>query len=1123
MPKNIKLRVEKGLKLSQSELKHITIVLGDDENIHKEYDKICEEYETRVAKKDAYNDRIDELHELICKKQQLTCEEYETRIDEKKAYTDRIDVLYLGFLRLIDAYPPQGAIDLIKARAKHQFAIKMSLIGSDIDSNQKVLYDYNQLLIEQIRELWAKQSGSKDYKEKLSKSEATEMLNKAEQYQAMVDGRKDFATISSFVLDDENTYYIVQQDLNVNPVTDAFTAEIKSIRAQINSLKATWFCNLNSDERAFLLAHESAEEARSFLGDLISSLAKIGDKPKLNQAQQTYLAAISSPDSRAQLENLEKFEKALTEICRDKSKQEQFVKIKAEQHSKPPIWFEPLDAYEKALILNAVDNQKPVTEIFSFLPSKLRTLPLLANLAKHKAWVFDKNFKPVLNLKDRLRFSHIAARDTQGFEQAVQELHVDRNLAKASDILKEVRAKQYAEKYGIECKSLDMGVFTNISPGMMVDLVGKPDSGLFSMLEKAADRLKEKDNKIKPLTINHPLNWAVLSGYTGSDDKSCSTLQERTKQRFGHEEITRLMRGVVESNKLNADDLSVHHYINALEERFRGLLAYDLPLFNFEQFEFKTEDSICLHESQMKQMAKLVVNAYQDIVKSQETDKNLGTSLKRIPKFNTATIPAIDGLDLNLVKRLLQHYTEVLVANKEEAAELKSEDMEHLIANELQYLMASNGASSNLKSALGAFEKQHYDLITAFHNYSAALSVGGFSIYASEQIKRELFLSSYEHILIELLDGISSGSCVSGKDRKAIELMHTDAAHIYHFFTGAWPKLSDTGKARELYVKIYATLYISWHQHTHADQNAPGSLGLKTPWMYLPYDIQQEIVDRTYKKVLEDDETRATNNEPKNIRSSANAYENLRAKLKALDADQVEKVTILVKHIVVADKFWKGKVGHYFTYFTGDKPKIVTRLDGLLKASDSRKVDLYDSLFNIVEYAESHYEKRESYRVYDTEVLYGAIRLLGNSINPSTDCKRAIFALDIMKSQVDEKPNPLTKKASTLDENTCRKVINLTKAYFNENGCGKKNVSTVLKNLYKEFAKEADGREAMKKLFDIVLLESVETRFMAKEVAEFYSSLYSLLTEDIKKNSLKLLSEYARYLPSEHHDALVCI
>lgn len=128
---------------------------------------------------------------------------------------------------------------------------------------------------------------------------------------------------------------------------------------------------------------------------------------------------------------------------------------------------------------------------------------------------------------------------------------------------------------------------------------------------------------------------------------------------------------------------------------------------------------------------------------------------------------------------------------------------------------------------------------------------------------RELFLSSLEQLIVLIIGGLSYGSCVSGKDRKAIELLHTDAMLLYKTFYGSWPKFGEAREKgnRERFVVLFVELYVSRHQHEHAGQNAPGSEGIKTPHWYLPRDIV-DAINRNLgtDRAVEYDDTLASNN-----------------------------------------------------------------------------------------------------------------------------------------------------------------------------------------------------------------------------------------------------------------------
>jgi hypothetical protein len=173
----------------------------------------------------------------------------------------------------------------------------------------------------------------------------------------------------------------------------------------------------------------------------------------------------------------------------------------------------------------------------------------------------------------------------------------------------------------------------------------------------------------------------------------------------------------------------------------------------------------------------------------------------------------------------------------------------------------------NLQDQL-RFNERKEKLVSLVKNYKTVIDSPVGSATFFDDKGRELFLSSLEQLIIMKQEGYSYGSCVSGKDRKAIELMHTDAMIMYETCYKKWPQFTDPDSSpeRNRFVAIVADLYISGHQQELAGQNAPGSEGIKTPERYLPKDICDEINRRLgSEERLKRDDRLATDNEVKNI------------------------------------------------------------------------------------------------------------------------------------------------------------------------------------------------------------------------------------------------------------------
>ncbi|CEG55667.1 oxidoreductase [Legionella fallonii] len=210
------------------------------------------------------------------------------------------------------------------------------------------------------------------------------------------------------------------------------------------------------------------------------------------------------------------------------------------------------------------------------------------------------------------------------------------------------------------------------------------------------------------------------------------------------------------------------------------------------------------------------------------------------------------------------------------------------IAKRYYYTEAENIDSLTILAVAQKYVKDTPGLQELLDDYQNVLGSSMGSATFWDYDGRELFLSSLEHLIVLTIGGHSYASCVSGKDRRALELIHTDAMILYKLKYGCWPKFGASKDDRARFVNEFVDLYISRHQHVLAGQNAHGSEGVKTPEMYLPQDIADAIKQRlNMEKTLEYDDRLATDNEVKNI-----------SKYKALKSKLVPEGTLLCKLMV---------------------------------------------------------------------------------------------------------------------------------------------------------------------------------------------------------------------------------
>ncbi|USQ13548.1 oxidoreductase [Legionella lytica] len=214
----------------------------------------------------------------------------------------------------------------------------------------------------------------------------------------------------------------------------------------------------------------------------------------------------------------------------------------------------------------------------------------------------------------------------------------------------------------------------------------------------------------------------------------------------------------------------------------------------------------------------------------------------------------------------LKHIADTQMAQHPFAARMRKTNHPFNAAKVILYTVATDPDIEALVTDMEARQKTIPQLKPLLLSYKAVLNSGVGTTNFFDYYGRELFLSSLEQLMFLVSKDYSFGSCVSGKDRKAIESIHTDAMCRYKYEYGFWPEFSDLGQDRINFINIFVDIYLSRHHHEHAGHNAPGSEGIKTPSKYLPADIAAEIIKRiNHDKALIYDDRLATNNELRKV------------------------------------------------------------------------------------------------------------------------------------------------------------------------------------------------------------------------------------------------------------------
>ena len=306
------------------------------------------------------------------------------------------------------------------------------------------------------------------------------------------------------------------------------------------------------------------------------------------------------------------------------------------------------------------------------------------------------------------------------------------------------------------------------------------------------------------------------------------------------------------------------------------------------------------------------------------------------------------------------------------------------------------------------------------------------STWATDDNQRELFLSSLEDLLISYLDGVSYGSCVSGKDRKALQLLHTNAMLIFQYHYKRWPSYTDSGSKRDDFVQIFSHLYHANHYQLFSGQNAPGSDGIKTPEDYLPGDICAALGQT----ILNQDDRLASNNEiNKIVPEKTVSPDDFIALNTAIHLTEHNKESLLelLTQIVARQEYWqsqkqsrldlperiKNMTGPTFSSFfkrlsssvmTPSMPSVITLIATILNnpqqtpvngAIATKKInDIFQAVFQRARYP-------MGYRTEITENLYQALETLARAREPNEEFASILQNLNEIDQIASARSTPL--------------------------------------------------------------------------------------------------------------------
>jgi hypothetical protein len=799
----------------------------------------------------------------------IEIERYDSTVDLNRSFERRKQSIYDAFKFILKTIPPKNLKTTLPKDSNLYNDLKGYLdffkeqclfpTTGSIDDYQVVLAKFTAYLVDGLVDYWNTPGVDTTKKE-----HAIELLNKAEQYVIMKNGRTDLATLSVLPDGASNTL-VLQWEKQLPPCTDDTIFELEKIKESKVQVTPEWLRELPPFQQIFL--HRSRSSANT-----VSRLA--GDFAKLINAWNEIIAKIPlskleedraiiemddrnfdenndalpglpglpdwyiklSPSSRAVLREL--FCEKSASFIGDK------VELKANSLSQIgalltsfstslsnltdeqvaeldrvrtlPYWFLRMEENEQRMLKKVLDKFNWAEDAVSFVPSRLRSaFPSTANFQESHLGFLDLKS---LSLEDtvQLRYSHPGARDAQNQPTQILELHTDRNVSHIAQKAKE------KGKNGLL-------VGTKISPVRIVKVFNQdfPDYTLENERKRSIAKLQRLNPNFPIDSTNHPYNGAKRAFPTKATDPECNALLSRAQQQLAPDLILKQCQNLSDLTDIEKD-------IFAKITRDNAAFIASTPTQSYQTFDWMNQliKTLPKTELSLDQSLKLIRFA-----------KTEAMSLKRYPSRMKERISPVSEEDKTkhaLIELMLEHgdNLEQLPGSQQVLANL--------------WYMANNPKFCAPKQM--AFRNQITDLAHMAQAYSSLLKRYSESGYHFAEVTwdtltdhhgRELWLSCYEGFLSTKMGGMSSGCCVSGKDREELKLIHMGAMLIYKKTYGFWPRYEDDGHDRANFVEIFANHYLTGHGRELAGQNAPGADGIKTLTRYLPADIIRAIRRKT--------------------------------------------------------------------------------------------------------------------------------------------------------------------------------------------------------------------------------------------------------------------------------------
>lgn len=301
---------------------------------------------------------------------------------------------------------------------------------------------------------------------------------------------------------------------------------------------------------------------------------------------------------------------------------------------------------------------------------------------------------------------------------------------------------------------------------------------------------------------------------------------------------------------------------------------------------------------------------------------------------------------------------------------------------------------SYAKECLQAYQwEDKADIKNLIEKYESVLNSGLGTSTIWDKNGREMFISAYEALISFKLNIPFHSSCVSGKDRRGLLLLHIAAMWIFHEKYNIWPGFEDTGAIREAFVDLFVKLYNLFYIQIHAESNGPGAQGTKTPRNYLAPDIVKKIEEQRPGAMNRDEKLATIIDFSKCIKYSGTSLCVYRDAAAKLSNNSCNELLSNLQVLIGEDKTWETKVIK-INLWQSDVPKGINQFKTVL--NDPTKSN-YEKLAGIYQIAEERLQKTKL-RNSATKEIYTTLKELYKSPNPKLEVLNTIDKLKTIKA-----------------------------------------------------------------------------------------------------------------------------